>query len=602
MKTTCVIIALISLILTSVAQVQSPPSQIDYQGQLLNSIGGPITGTGGPGTTGTATNYEIRFRIWTSQTSILPADLVWAEKQIVTVTETGLFSVRLGEGEVITVAAGDPRPLTGTIPNSATALLNVFNGNERFLGVTVIQPPNTPGEISPRLKFLSAPYAVVAQKARIAEAGPTGGVFSVDQLGIGTTLPNTAVHIKNAGSLNLLLEADSDNVNENDQPRLTFSQDGGAMQTSLGFFNGTDDFGIQTNGTSMFTIQADGDVGIGTAAPAEDFHLVRPDADQARFYATGTSQGGGMYYAGQSTTFGGGFLYEGDSTPASPGNLDRTVFFRRDANVDSEVFSYAYNSNNVFFTGNIGLGTETPTDRLTLASGNIRLDSGDVNLTSGSVRLDNGSVRVPAGESKGFQWFVDGGVFATAAIYHSSAPSSRLVAVTTVNGVFLAQGATSWSAMSDERLKSNITPLTGLLDKIEDIRVVGYNIAAVSSNPDTGKVTIDRNPPLRKTKSGKVIKHEIGTIAQDWAKHFPELVTEPENEDDHYGLSYDRIGVVAIGAIQELNRKVEASEAKVRQRDAKIADLETRLARLEALISRSGDTAPATRTARAAKK
>ncbi len=153
------------------AQVAGAPALIDYQGQLLNSNGGPITGTGGPGTTGTAANFEIRFRIWDSQSG---GNLIWAEKQIVTVTGTGLFSVRLGEGEVIATADGDPLPLTGSVAQNK--LLSAFNGKERFLGLTVLNPPATPGEISPRLALLASPFAVVAEHAKFSDTIADGAV------------------------------------------------------------------------------------------------------------------------------------------------------------------------------------------------------------------------------------------------------------------------------------------------------------------------------------------------------------------------------------------------------------------------------------------
>ena len=129
------ILALLGSSVAALSQIEGSPGLIDYQGQLLNSTGGPLTGAGGPGTTGTPTNYEIRFRIWDAQTG---GSLIWAEKQIVTVDANGFFSVRLGEGEVIADAMGDPNPLVGSVAHGAGALLTAFDGDERFIGVTVL--------------------------------------------------------------------------------------------------------------------------------------------------------------------------------------------------------------------------------------------------------------------------------------------------------------------------------------------------------------------------------------------------------------------------------------------------------------------------------
>jgi len=159
-------------------------------------------------------------------------------------------------------------------------------------------------------------------------------------------------------------------------------------------------------------------------------------------------------------------------------------------------------------------------------------------------------------------------------LYFSNAGASDL------SGVYLGRFATSFTSTSDERLKSDIEPITGILDKIKNIRVAGFNMAGLQADPETGRKKILEKRPPRTTKDGKVIKQEIGSIAQDWIKDFPELVTEPASEDDHYGLAYDRIGIVALGAVKELHQQIK-------QRDEQIATLEARLARLEAFLSKS---------------
>jgi hypothetical protein len=78
-------------------------------------------------------------------------------------------------------------------------------------------------------------------------------------------------------------------------------------------------------------------------------------------------------------------------------------------------------------------------------------------------------------------------------------------------------------------------------------------------------------------KNGTVIKHQIGSIAQDWVADFPELVVEPGTAEQYYGLDYDRIGVIALGAVKELGNLVT-------QKDAEIKALNTRLAALEQML------------------
>jgi len=67
------------------------------------------------------------------------------------------------------------------------------------------------------------------------------------------------------GSVSLLLEADTDNIDEDHQPHLTLTQDGGAITGSLGYFRGTNDLTLVNNnaaGTSIL-LEDDGTICIG---------------------------------------------------------------------------------------------------------------------------------------------------------------------------------------------------------------------------------------------------------------------------------------------------------------------------------------------------
>lgn len=55
---------------------------------------------------------------------------------------------------------------------------------------------------------------------------------------------------------------------------------------------------------------------------------------------------------------------------------------------------------------------------------------------------------------------------------------------------------------------------------------------------------------------------------------FPEIV---DSDEEYLGLSYDRFGVLAVGAIKELNEKVVSLESEN-------AALNERLTALEALV------------------
>jgi hypothetical protein len=115
----------------------------------------------------------MQFRIWDNQSG---GNRIWSEEQVVTVSN-GQFSVRLGEG---TVVPGEARPDLST----------AFNGTDRFLGLTVMIPGQTAGEIAPRLAFLATPFTFVAERAKTADsvAQPSGN----SQLGT-TTIASLTV-------------------------------------------------------------------------------------------------------------------------------------------------------------------------------------------------------------------------------------------------------------------------------------------------------------------------------------------------------------------------------------------------------------------------
>jgi hypothetical protein len=202
---------------------------------------------------------------------------------------------------------------------------------------------------------------------------------------------------------------------------------------------------------------------------------------------------------------------------------------------------------------------------------------------AGNVITNGGELMPPGTVYYGIQW-VDGSGHIQAHLHRFGAVDNNLYVTNDgpadLTGVYLASGATSWTSTSDERLKTNIVPVTGILDKVKNIRVVAFDMDSMSVDRSTGKPTVNRDVPPRRMKDGTVIRQQIGSIAQDWVATFPQLVVEPQTDDQYYGLNYDRIGVVALGGVKELTALVEAKDAEIKALSVRLAALEQALRQL----------------------
>jgi hypothetical protein len=125
----------------------------------------------------------------------------------------------------------------------------------------------------------------------------------------------------------------------------------------------------------------------------------------------------------------------------------------------------------------------------------------------------------------------------------------RVIALT--NGVVLNNGATSWSAISDERTKDIIEPITDATNKVSTLRAV------------IGKYKTDEEGTRRSF-----------LIAQDVQAVLPEAVVPQDDEMGTLSLSYTDTIPLLVSAIQE-------QQAIINEQASTIAAFEARLVALE---------------------
>ena len=104
---------------------------------------------------------------------------------------------------------------------------------------------------------------------------------------------------------------------------------------------------------------------------------------------------------------------------------------------------------------------------------------------------------------------------------------------TTGSGVQLTAGATSWSSLSDERMKEIIEPITDAANKVSTLRAV-----------------------IGKYKTDIADVRRSFLIAQDVQKVLPEAVSENEDEQKTLSLRYSDTIPLLVAAIQEQQAQI----------------------------------------------
>ena len=91
------------------------------------------------------------------------------------------------------------------------------------------------------------------------------------------------------------------------------------------------------------------------------------------------------------------------------------------------------------------------------------------------------------------------------------------------------------SSVSDRRMKDSITNLSGVLDKLDAVQGVNFT-----------------------WKDEKIKKKQLGVIAQDVEKSFPELV-DTDSQTGMKSVNYGGLAAVALQGVKELDAKVDAA-------------------------------------------
>jgi hypothetical protein len=182
-------------------------------------------------------------------------------------------------------------------------------------------------------------------------------------------------------------------------------------------------------------------------------------------------------------------------------------------------------------------GAASPTERMRISSNNnINFFSGAATFTPEAITLTGAGASEEYVVTKSgvdtFRFGVDSGgprITALGAISVIAGGSG---------GVSLATSATSWAAISDERHKTNLQPITDAFDKVGTLRAV------------TGRYVTDNEDVSRSF-----------LIAQDVQAVLPEAIDD--SNETQLSLRYSEVIPLLVGALKEAKERIEALEADV---------------------------------------
>jgi hypothetical protein len=268
MKTiSTILIALFAII---VLQAQAPQA-FNYQGVARDLSGNPIP------------NQNIGLRIAILQGSMNGVE-VYKETFLVTTNNLGLFNIQVGSGNVV----------TGDFSNIG------WGGDVHFLKIEMDENGGTNYQLIGTSQLLSVPYALYAESSGDSKwsDNAVGIHYNQGKVGIGLNYPSSLFHIsKSVDDAALIIEADTSDNDEDNNPRIEFWQDGGYANSSIGlnlFEDGNHNGLYFANTTSAFggiyfatkdaptgwqtaivrmTISTIGNVGVGTTEPKSKLQI-----------------------------------------------------------------------------------------------------------------------------------------------------------------------------------------------------------------------------------------------------------------------------------------------------------------------------------------
>lgn len=340
-------VILFLLLSVTVVRASGPiGSAFTYDGRLTDG-GAPANGS-----------YDFRFKLFdaltngTQQGSIVTKDDV--------PVSAGLFSVQLDFGA------------------------NVFNGTERYLEILVRAGSSTGGytTLSPRQLLTATPYALFSTKPWVTSGNDIS--YTQGKVGIGTLAPANQLHVRDTTNF---LQGVFDGGNQTAGIALKGGRQWELQSVDPGTAIAPGAFIVydRTGSAYRMVVSSAGNIGIGTTNPLNKLD-VAGNSDFMGNVGIGTTNPSAKLDVMANTASGGA-----NSANFADSAIGPNVSHIHWGTTGDWYIRSAANGGKVILQdsgGNVGIGTNNPTDKLTVA--------GTINSTSGGYKFPDSSIQTTA--------------------------------------------------------------------------------------------------------------------------------------------------------------------------------------------------------------
>jgi hypothetical protein len=432
--------------------------------------------------------------------TISGGDLSLGANNITMTGSLGTTGARLTKGwftdlQVTNAIAGSITGNAATVTTNANLTGNVTSvGNATTIGASVVTNSMLAGSIAAS-KLVGTDIATVGT---VTSGTWNGTVVGSTYGGTGVNNAGRTLTIStNSGILSFLSAGGSSTLTI---PATGTAVLGTGTNTHLGYWSGTNTL---TSSSNLIWDNTNGRLGVGAASPADYLVVEKNQAGRTASAVTNTTDGTSAYAAfvlnGNSSNAGSIVLTQPsynlvsgwadamyiDAGPNMSGGL---ILSAAGSTSDISFYAGGRSSTDLAMTITdavlVGIGTASPSDKLHVA-GDIRVGTG----TTGCVKDADGTV-------------------------------------------------IAGTCSSDKRLKKNIVPITGILDKLSQL------------TPTTFYWEKDKFPERHFGNS-----QSFGLIAQDVRKIFPDMVVE--DTLGYLAVKYNKLPFLMLAGIKELKSKVD---------------------------------------------